>query len=327
MQRFGDVMGNKFAPRGIVLAGGTRQSLNPDELALPYMSGGLSRFGWDQCEPSPGQYDFSGILGDAAIAQGMGKFIVGSILDGPCAPPWLYDKGARKFTANVKTGDGTTTGKVNIPVPWDSIYLDAKKQLIEAMGKALDWHPAIPLMHCTVSSMNGLEFSLPEVDQVTGQSLFADWARIGYTSGLLASAHQEVITQFAANFKYSFLDCDIHNVFGNTMIPIANINWGRTVAGPTRFGSYGGWLSGSDYQSDLFPVVQMSGQLCACNFQLIGNYTTQPQRFPQGIEGALRAGLAFGSHLIEVWGGSKAKADSWNQAAVLTSWNQRLRNL
>lgn len=182
----------------------------PDELlGRTEIDGVAIRVSWKALQPTAQAPSFSIIDRQLAAARLHGKRASLSIEAGIETPDWVYTIGAQAYSF---TWDDParfcTLGR--LPVPWDRIYLDAWKRLIELAGKRYNRNDI--LSHVKVGGLSGkdAELSLPRAKartltqgRITCQSTneLAAWLAAGYSRAKLEQAWQELITTYAAAFS------------------------------------------------------------------------------------------------------------------------------
>ncbi len=109
-------------------------------MALPFVKGGQVWFKWGDCEPAPGQYDWTKL--DAGLKKlhelGRRGFID---LSGDSKPAWLYDKVAslKSDAATIKRYE--TRDSHGLLQFWDPVYENAYRDVIFAFAKHLKQSP------------------------------------------------------------------------------------------------------------------------------------------------------------------------------------------
>ncbi|NMC21190.1 MAG: alpha/beta hydrolase fold domain-containing protein [Thermogutta sp.] len=274
------------------------------EVNFPFIDGWLVRPGWDKVEPQEGNFDWTYIDNEIALAKKLKKRITLCVLGGPQTPDWVYDAGASSFAfrlgANRKYGRKSDRD-VRIPVLWDETYLAKWTALVRELGRRYDREEAVVLIHITGATGNGLEMQLP-----FGPEDRKNWDRLGYTPEKAIKAWQRIIDAFADAFPSKPLDIDIHPVLGSDEVAAEVAAYGSKKLAK-RFGVFGGWLSGKDASQDrhhagMHALAAIYGPLGFAAFQMIGNETRQPERFAKGgLKAAIEQAMSWNARYFEVW--------------------------
>jgi hypothetical protein len=292
------------SPQGIFVSSGPR--ISDKVLSMPVVSGNLIRVGWDEIEPRPGEYDFSQISALITQAKTHGKQVTLSVLNGPRAPKWLYQKGAAAFEYMFKTRYSERGNRSEvIPIPWDPVYLTYWLKLVAALGDEFAQEPALALVHITHASKNGFEMQLPE-ERVLGRPESVSsgpWHEAGYTERLYIAALKQITDAFAQAFPQHPIDIEIHPVLGSLTPAKEIFTYGIDKYG-SRFGLFSAWWSGKvqPWNKDMLPLITSACQRSFCAMQLIGNQTRQPDRLLNGsLSSAMAAAQSMGAKYYEVW--------------------------
>ena len=291
-------------PAGIFVSSGPRVS--DKVLSSPFVQGNLIRVGWDEVEPAPGQYDFSAIDKLISQAKQHNKRVALSVLNGPRAPAWLYEAGAKSFVYEFKTRYSERGDRQErIPLPWDAVYLQHWRALSAALGKRYQDEKSIALVHITHSSKNGFEMQLPE-QRINGRResvTHGPWHDAGYAVEKHIAAMQSVIDAYVKAFPSTPLDIEIHPVLDSYKPAEAVLEYGQQQAGE-RFGLFSAWWSGKSerWNAPLYPLLEKACDTSFCTLQLIGNQTRQPERLLKGsVNETIDAGMELGAKYFEVW--------------------------
>lgn len=268
------------------------------EVDFPFVDGWLVRPGWDRVEPTEGQYDWTYIDTEIALARKLKKRVTLAILGGPQTPDWVYRSGAKEFAYTMPVGP---RGTVRIPLLWDEAYRKKWTALIKALGKRYQDNPTVALVHMTGATGNGLEMQLPAAPGDT-----AKWEDKGYTPERVISAWQEIMDTYAAAFPNLPLDIDIHPVLGTDRVAQAVAAHGaRTLS--KRFGIFGGWLSGRDATQDrhhagMQALAKEYGPKGFSAWQMIASFTRTPNQYPEaGLRAAFEQGISWNARYFEIW--------------------------
>lgn len=274
------------------------------EVNFPFIDGWLVRPGWNRVEPQEGQYDWSYIDGELALAKRLNKKITLCVLGGPQTPEWVYDAGAASFTfsfgANRKYGKKTDR-EIKIPLLWDETYLAKWTALVRALGRRYGGEKAVALVHITGATANGLEMQLPFMPQDRER-----WHQLGYSVEKATAAWNRIVDAYAEAFPGKPLDIDLHPVLGSDEVARNVAAYGSRKLGK-RFGVFGGWLSGKNaeqdkYHAGMHALASQYGPRGFAAFQMIGNETRQPERFATGgLKAAVEQGMRWNARYYEIW--------------------------
>jgi len=311
-------------PCGIFVCRGP--SATPErDVNYPFVDGWLVRPGWDRVEPREGQFDWSFIENEIALAKRLGKKITLSVLGGPQTPAWVYEAGAPGFDYTMPAG---RQGKARIPLLWDEVYLKKWTALIQALGRRFNGEPMVVLVHITGATGNGLEMQLPFMPQDREQ-----WRKAGYATDKAAAAWKRIVDAFAAAFPDKPLDIDVHPVLGSDDVAIAVAAHGSQKLGK-RFGIFGGWLSGKNAEQDhhhagMLAIAAKYGPQGFAAFQMVASQTSNRSnpKFANlfaagGLQAAFEQGFSWNARYFEIW-----ETDAANAALhpMLNEWAARLR--
>jgi hypothetical protein len=274
-----------------------------EEVNFPFIDGWLVRPRWHMVEPREGQFDWSFIDGEIALAKRLNKKITLMVLGGPHTPEWVYRAGARAFHYTMPPARARVTQarEAKIPVLWDEVYLRKWTALITALGRRYGHDGTVVLVHVTGATKNGLEMQLPFSQQDR-----REWQRIGYTPEKVIAAWKRILDLYALAFPNTPLDIDIHPVLDSEDVPRQVLAYGSSKLGK-RFGIFAGWLSGKSAAQDsnhagMFALAQHYGPLGFAAFQMIASETNTPEMFAQGgLREAVAQGMSWNARYFEVW--------------------------
>ncbi len=190
--------------RGIFVGGNSIINENPKSLNaalnVPGVDGFLLNIGWNDIEPSLGQYQWTILDQWLATAMPLGKKITLSVADGDNTPAWLFQPpptggGATplNFSISRKGGASNVCNPETIAAPWDPAFLaqwDAMLAALSAHLKATGAYSSITLLRLTGVNRDTDELHLPaETAQSTGLACVSDavatWLQAGYRPSLL----------------------------------------------------------------------------------------------------------------------------------------------
>lgn len=295
---------SNWAPRGLFISAGP--VVSDALLGQKNISGTLVRVPWRNFEPVEGQYDFTEIDRKIHQAKKLGKKVTLSLLNGPFAPEWLYQKGVTGFNYTFRNRYTTQNGKQEkIPLPWDPIYLKSWRNTIKALGQRYAHEKTIALVHITYSSKNGFEMHLPEerLGRQRESIYHGPWKDAGYTEEKFITALKQVVDAFMQSFPQHALDIEIHPVLESTRPAKELFAYGKNTYGK-RFGLFSAWWSGilQRWNSGITDILTTACQQTFCTVQLIGNEKRQPRRLLDGsAKRTVQQAYEMGARYFEVW--------------------------
>lgn len=187
--------------------------------ANPYVDGVALRFSWATLEPAEGQFAWTTLDNEVQTAASHGKKVALSVAAGYNTPAWVYTAGARSFSFiwSSTWGPLPCTSQ-QIPIPWDSVYLQKWNAFIAALGQRYDGNNTVTWVHVTGVNTSTEEMFLPIAQgnaiAVTVQRKayscnanddVRNWLAAGYTRSLAESAWKSADAAFAAAFPHHLL--------------------------------------------------------------------------------------------------------------------------
>jgi hypothetical protein len=165
-------------------------------LTNPLVAGVTIRGRWQDVEPSEGVYDWSYFDQQIARVGNAGKQILLRITSGgQNTPQWVFDAGVQTFSF-VNGGSGEM---VTIPVFWDPIFLQKKKNFTAAMGEHFAANPNIVLVSSSCANATTDDWVVPST-----KTDIANWQAVGYTSAKLIEACKDIIDATIAAFPHQY---------------------------------------------------------------------------------------------------------------------------
>lgn len=264
--------------------------------SMNFTDGVLVRVAWADIQPSKDVFDWSLIDSQIHLAEAYGIKISLAIVNGKSTPPWLESAGVPYFQYNDLTNN--TTQK--IPVPWDTSYLGYYKELISALGTRYDNHPSIRLVHMTSSTTNGFEmqFMFSAADE-------ARFKALGYTEDTLLASWKSVIDYYAASFKATALDIEVHPIFKSDLVAQKVTDYGFSKLG-NRFGVLAAWWSVKNAEltyPGMFDLVKTYANRSFATVQMVGTASMESrQRLSESdFIDSIRLASEVGVNYVEIW--------------------------
>jgi hypothetical protein len=161
-------------------------------LSNPLVTGVTVRGTWPDVEVTEGVYDWSYFDKQINRVRNAGKVVLLRITSGgKNTPQWVFDAGVQTFSFDDPQSGETLT----IPVFWDPIFLQKKKNFIAAMGQRYAANPKIVLVSTSCANATTDDWVVPStaVD-------IQNWQAVGYTSTVLINACQGIIDATLAAF-------------------------------------------------------------------------------------------------------------------------------
>ncbi len=240
--------------------------------ASPSQAGVLVKVLWDACgDDAACLLDL--IQGQLDQAQARGLKVALAVADGPSAPPAVKEA-CQLFSFSYR-GEAAT-----MCLPWDPHYLEAKEDLVAALGERFDAHPALAYVYFTgACSTNGIEGHC-RVDE-------AEYSAAGYTERRLQDAYLEILDAYLDAFPTTPIAMEVHALFGSASV--WEVLWQHGV-GSGRLGLAAWWCSerlsvrGGD-TVPVWPLVQSAAATTFAVCQPVGSFSRQPYRFSDPILG------------------------------------------
>src|SRR3989304_5631678 len=179
------------------------------ELEKDFVYGISWRFGWDLVEPNDGQYYWN--IVDKAITEAKrhNKKVMLRFTAGIHTPEWVYKAGARKFVFSNEDVWNTEGYKnrpsMDMPLPWDPVFLTKWERFIKEAGKRYNKHPQVFSIQMTGGGWLG-EMNLPKA--------YDKWKEAGYSDEKLIDAWKKIIETYRANFPDTPTNLDINEPLG-----------------------------------------------------------------------------------------------------------------
>ncbi|WP_193212871.1 hypothetical protein [Luteolibacter marinus] len=266
-------------------------ALDPSIYAHAGLRGVLVRVPWKDVEPSPGVFQFEGIVRQAEAAEAAGVGWSLAILGGGVgSPDWLID------TLGVPYLDYTFRGEpgYRLPLFWDATVQTRLAALAMALGSRFAENERLKLVYVTQMTSNGIEGHLQGVNM-------AAFAMAGYTDERWVAAGKGAALAFASAFPAHPIAFEVHDVNGGPTVPARIL--GELWDDPALDHRVGGavwWVSGNpDYQAGLLGFLRdFPGDLYG---QVIAR-SDQTERLPEeGYAAAFAQAMELGLRYLEPW--------------------------
>jgi|GEM_PF-5662205 len=240
----------------------------------PAIVGMTSYVTWNDIEPTKGQFDWSRIDSDIAIAAAAGKKITIGVFTGRNAiPPWAAGDGVRLWTNSA----GTT-----LVHPADRRFVDLWRERAAFLGARYDDSPTV--VQVTICGAVGTLCG-PRYPQVPSDLAYADLVR----------NWSDIIDAYVGAFPRTYLNLEVHLTDGyGAQLPIDLF---ATIAPNTAIGPFAEFLS--DIQpSPTAPtgiaVQSIKASRSFCAFQMVSALADRVDR-------AILLGQSYGCRYSEIY--------------------------
>jgi len=179
----------------------------PPGLQDPLIYGLSWRFKWATVEPSEGRFNWELIDRAIEVSSQAGKKVMLRVVAGVNTPAWVYQSGAQPFVfSNTDLHNpGNRPQELQMPIPWDPIYLAKWEKFIQAFGTRYNSHPHIYSIQMTGGGYIG-EMNLPKA--------FEKWQQVGYSDEKLIEAWKRIIDTYQKAFPKTPTNLDINEPLG-----------------------------------------------------------------------------------------------------------------
>jgi Beta-galactosidase len=185
-------------------------------LRNPLVDGLSWRFRWATVEPREGQYNWE--LIDRAIegTTKAGKKVMLRVVAGINAPEWVYQSGAKPFDfcSTDLVHPGNHPRDLQMPIPWDSVYLTKWEKFIEVFGSRYNGRPELYSIQMTGGGYIG-EMNLPKA--------LGKWQQVGYTDEKLIAAWKRIVDAYQKAFPVTPTNLDINEPLGKSSDVLAPV--------------------------------------------------------------------------------------------------------
>jgi len=191
-------------PRGVFSLGSSGKPTKDAVLDNPDVTGISIRYGWNDLEPTEGNFYWDWLDAEVARATAAGKQVLLRIGTQSGKPDWVtaavQRAGGKFFTWE---NDGVTT---SIPVFWDPTYLTKKKNMIAAVGAHFTNNKTITIVTASFANASSEDWNVPHTPD-----LVTEWFSLGYTSEKMLNAGQQIINATMTAFPNQYVALAIGN--------------------------------------------------------------------------------------------------------------------
>jgi hypothetical protein len=164
--------------------------------ANPNLSGICLHIPWAQIEKEPGQPDFSSIDKTVAVFRSVGMKYQLCLKPGAYTPKSVYAEGAKAFETRVRNPHRADVGHaVQIPVPWDPIYMRNFSRIIDQLGERYARDPLCVSVVLTCANFMSAEMHLPKTP-----SDLTRWQALGDYEARLLEVYKKFTDKWATAF-------------------------------------------------------------------------------------------------------------------------------
>ncbi len=184
-------------PRGVYNLPAPGKPVAAAILTNPLVAGVAVRWTWPVVEGSEGTYNWSYFDEQIARVGAAGKKVLLRITaGGKNTPSWVFNAGVQTFSFVDKEPYSPTYNQtVTIPVFWDPIFMQKKKNFLAAMGQHFADNPNVILVAVSCANATTDDWLVPSTTTDVQH-----WRAIGYTSDKLINACIETIDATMAAF-------------------------------------------------------------------------------------------------------------------------------
>lgn len=241
------------------------------------LSGLSIQVSWRDLEPEPGIYRWELIESKLQDAERKNLLVNIAVITGPKSPRWLHTQGAEWFTYS-KNGDRTNL--MELPIPWDSSYLDAYASFITEFGLRYDGDHRINIIRATNSTTDGvgMDYVLDRHDKDILNTA-------GFSEESMVNSWKTILDQFALSFSTTKIDIGLQPVMGNSDIAYRVAEYGLNLMGD-RFGVFvDGWKIATYKKNypEMFSLISYISERTFATAQI--STAEQSQEYQRGLVG------------------------------------------
>lgn len=182
---------------------------NPENAALPFLSGASLNFYWADLEPSKGQFNWNLIDTDMSNWTSHGKRVIlrittaGNNMNTPNSakrtPQWVFDEGVPSVAL--------PSGSV-YPQYWNATWQSELRGFVQAFAARYDGNPNITYINVTTGNDGE---TIPIKDKNTAATPLIQ--SIGYTDALWFTTIQQIIGIYTSSFHKTALALQVDKTF------------------------------------------------------------------------------------------------------------------
>jgi hypothetical protein len=285
----------------------------------PNVDGIVVRTTWQDTEPQKGKYQWGYIDGEISQAAASGKMVNLIVLPGAYTPDWAK-QGVP--TASFTSKYGFSAGEAfDLPMPWDSTYLERWHGFIRALRARYDPNSAVVLLPAVGPTSISAEMSLPDYPEDVEK-----WISLGYTKEKYEAAWQKTIDVYMQAFPHKKITLTLY-----PGLPIPNraardalrqdlVDYGVNRY-PAQFNIQTSGLSGRKKMDPRlgYMLVKSYSSRITTGFTLSTAASVKPENMGssdplQALMGTVKYGLAAGVKYLVIW--EKDILDPVTQPAV-----------
>jgi hypothetical protein len=281
------------------------------------LNGVCLHFAWKVIEREPGKPDFSLLDQTVNVLRKLGMKYQLCLKPGANTPAFVYDEGARSFSAQIKNPHRASYGQtVSIPLPWDPIYQNDFSRMIQQLGKRYASDPLCVSVVLTCANFLSAEMHLPKT-----RSDIQRWAALGDYGENLFQVYKRFTDEWLRAFPRQELSLHLSKVLD--LPPAFNkriIDYGLTKD-PRRFTIQSCQLNGRRENSGMMTydlVMEYRGRIHH-GFQSLASLSRPNERMGSIEMSALNMVRAQGEYW-ELWHGDGMSVET--SAAVSKAWNE-----
>ena len=297
-----------------------RQTFNEFESQLsanPNLSGVCLHIPWDKIEKEPGQPDFSSIDRTIAVFRSVGMKYQLCLKPGAYTPKSVYAQGAKTFETRVRNPHRADAGQaVQIPVPWDPVYVRNFSRVIDQLGQKYARDPLCVSVVLTCANFMSAEMHLPKTP-----SDLTRWQALGDYEMRLLEVYKKFTDTWATAFPRQDVSLHISKVLDLPPTFIERIvDYGLSKY-PERFSIQNCQLSGrrEDTGKMSYDLVQKYGDRAHHGFQSLAALSPPNDRMGSMEMAALNIVHAGGEYW-ELWHGDGFSVET--SGAVAKVWRE-----
>ncbi len=162
----------------------------------PHVSGVYLAANWKTLEPNEDDYFWGNLDEAVALVKQHNRYYKLKIQPGTSTPDWVYAKGAAPFETKGSNPYRKDTYKkvMRLPIPWDAVYLDEWKDLIQKVGGRYSNDP-----NCAAVIISGANYQSSESHLPKEPEDREKWDALNYRQHL-PEAYEHFFEIYAAAF-------------------------------------------------------------------------------------------------------------------------------